>query len=182
MDCPVCKTVALTDVVLEADLWTQHCDNCGGHWIGLNAYRAWLDLQSEILPEKAPSSETPEAMTVKRAKLCPQCDHLLLKYKLGRGTEITLDHCSQCGGVWFDKNEWAILKDRNLHDEVYRIFTQSWQKQVREEMSRENLSQHYAQKFGAANYAKIREIKAWLVEHPETTALMAYLQDVDPYK
>ncbi len=182
MDCPVCKTVKLSDVALEPNLWTQHCDSCGGHWLGLNAYQAWRDRQREILPEKMPSGEVPEAVTVKRAKLCPQCDHLLLKYKLGRATEITLDHCGQCGGVWFDQNEWLALKDRHLHDEVYRIFTQAWQKQVREELSRENLSRHYVQKFGAENYAKIRDIKAWLLAHPQSAALIAYLQDADPYK
>lgn len=182
MDCPICKTEPLQPQQLEQGLQTQACEHCGGHWISLNDYHAWLERKGEILPEKAPSGDAPEPMTIKRAKLCPQCDHLLLKYKLGRGTAMTLDHCGQCGGVWFDRHEWAVLKDLNLHDEVYKIFTQSWQKQVRREMSRENLRRHYERKFGADDYAKIRDCKAWLVNHPQSSALLAYLSDADPYK
>ena len=181
MHCPICKNIKLNNIYLEHNLSSQHCQQCSGHWISFNAYQTWLDAKGGILLEKPASGTAPEPLTVKRAKLCPQCVHILLKYKLGRGTAITLDHCGQCGGVWFDKHEWAVLKDLNLHDEVYKIFTQSWQKQVRAEMSRENLAHHYETKFGTEDYAKIRQFKAWLIQHPEYAALRAYLNDVDPY-
>lgn len=182
MQCPVCKNTALSPVLLEQGLPSQQCPRCRGHWLGLNDYQAWLEAKGEILPEKPPSAHAPIAQTVKRAKLCPQCDHLLLKYKLGRGTDISLDYCGQCGGVWFDKDEWAVLKDMNLHDEVYKIFTQSWQKKVRIELSHQHLSQHYQHKFGSEDYAKIRALKAWLIAHPESSALLAYLNNADPYQ
>lgn len=49
---------------------------------------------------------------------CPKCANSPLKSKLVKGTGITLDHCPNCGGLWFDEGELdAVLgkrADRNV--------------------------------------------------------------------
>jgi hypothetical protein len=39
----------------------------------------------------------------------------------------------------------------------------------------------YLDKFGEADYAEVRRIKAWLDGHPHHQALRAYLNADDPY-
>ncbi|EIJ42688.1 hypothetical protein BegalDRAFT_1814 [Beggiatoa alba B18LD] len=180
-NCPVCKEIHLLTNPLEDNLIAYHCLQCGGQWIRQKDYQAWLTHKGSILPEKAPSETVPEPLNTKQIKICPDCGHLLLKYQVGKGTDFTLDHCSHCGGVWFDKNEWLALKDRNLHDEVDKIITDIWQKNVRLEASRQTFQTFYLQQFGQADYEEIQRIKAWLSQHPKRDALLNYLQIKDPY-
>ena len=182
MHCPVCKTVELAPVSLEQNLQSHACRACNGHWISLGDYQTWLERKGEILPEQAPTGEVPPSTEEKRARLCPQCDYIMLKYKAGRGMNFSLDHCAHCGGVWFDRHEWDALKQRNLHDEVYKIFTTPWQRQVRLEEARKNFSELYTVQFGADDYAEVRRIKQWISDHPKRLALLNYLNDVDPYQ
>ncbi|MEJ2200378.1 MAG: hypothetical protein P8X63_05115 [Desulfuromonadaceae bacterium] len=41
--------------------------------------------------------------------------------------------------------------------------------------------EEYRNKFGLEDYGKIKEIRAWLGEHPQGGRLLAYLMDKDPY-
>ncbi|MGD2181151.1 zf-TFIIB domain-containing protein [Lusitaniella coriacea] len=181
MKCPTCKRPVLQKVTLEESLLANRCDKCEGNWIASEQYWSWLDAHSETLPEKEPEVSF-EINDSQKAKLCPQCNRILIKYKVGRGTNFHLDHCSSCNGVWFDKNEWETLKARNLHDEIHCIFTQSWQRQVRQEEIEENLDLIYTQKFGSEDYQELQKIKAWLNDRPQKLALLAYLNDENPYK
>jgi Zn-finger nucleic acid-binding protein len=83
------------------------------------------------------------------AKLCPECGRILIKYGVGHGMNFTLDQCGHCLGIWFDKNEWVSLKQRNLHDEVHKVFTASWQTQARKEERKRNLERIYLNRFGS---------------------------------
>jgi hypothetical protein len=40
----------------------------------------------------------------------------------------------------------------------------------------------YLDRFGTADYQRIRDIRAWLQGHPNGGSLLAYLTDRDPYK
>jgi Zn-finger nucleic acid-binding protein len=182
MQCPTCKSTDLNAITLDQGLPGHHCPDCGGLWLSLGAYQDWLQAKGEILPEKPPSGNAPQPVSDKRVKLCPNCDHLMLKYRVGRGMDFALDHCGHCGGVWFDRHEWEALKDRNLHDEVYKIFTAPWQREIRLEEARRNFQARYSAKFGEQDYARVRQIKRWLNDHPERQALLAYLNDQDPYQ
>ncbi len=82
--------------------------------------------------------------------------------------------------MWFDRNEWEVLKSRNLHDDVHTIFTAFWQSGVRKEEMRKNLDYMYLTKFGEEDYAEIKRVRAWLDEHPRRTELLAYLNDRNP--
>src|SRR5207244_2897796 len=82
-------------------------------------------------------------------KLCPDCGHILLPYHVGHALNFTLDHCGHCGGTWFDKNEWEILKSRNLHDDIHFIFSHVWQAEVFHEERRQAHERLLLEKFGA---------------------------------
>ncbi|WP_289027793.1 hypothetical protein [uncultured Paraglaciecola sp.] len=59
--------------------------------------------------------------------------------------------------------------------------TQHWQKNIRNNNSRQNFSDIYEAKFGNENYLKIKEIRNWLVSQEQKSDLRAYLLAEDPY-
>jgi len=181
MDCPRCKDNPLHSVILEDHLEAESCHNCGGHWLGSENYYRWLDDRGEILPEKPPEVEL-EVNDSDKAKLCPRCRRIMLKYKVGRGTDFYLDRCGSCNGVWFDKNEWESLKTRNLHDEVHLIFSPAWQENIRRQSHAKTLDRLYEQKFGTEDYEEVKKIRAWLRDRPQRLALLSFLTDKNPYQ
>jgi len=181
MHCPVCGTTILSYKQLDEGLEAKECSTCGGHWISSSDYWDWLDKHGETLPEKSFSDILFDIKDLDKAILCPDCGHILLKFKVGHGIDFFLDHCNSCNGVWLDKNEWNALKDRNLHDEIHRIFTTSWQKQIRKDELANRMEQIYLEKFGNEDYEKVKKIKKWLDSHPRRSTLLAYLNDPNPY-
>jgi Zn-finger nucleic acid-binding protein len=118
---------------------------------------------------------------MKQAGLCPWCGYLLIKYRVGHDINFTLDQCGNCNSFWFDKHEWEVLKSRNLHNQVHKVFTPAWQKQIRQEQSKHTWQEIYKEKFGAEDYAEIQRVRAWIYQHPERHRLLAYLTNENPY-
>ena len=126
--CPVCNQSPLKKLNLEEGLAAKNCDTCCGHWLSRSSYMKWLKLQPEIVSEKPLSEFSLETNETQRAKLCPNCEKILLRYNIGHGLHFSVDHCGSCGGIWLDGNEWAILKKKGLHDEIHKIFSTSCKK------------------------------------------------------
>jgi Zn-finger nucleic acid-binding protein len=184
MKCPVCKDVVLADAELESGLPAGRCAECGGQWVGGSTYLKWIGDRG---PEPPPDREVFEAVPGepavrdnRKAKLCPYCGRFLTRAKVGRGLEFLLDRCGSCGGIWFDANEWEVLKGRGLHDAVHFVFSDAWQADV---SRRDREAQHdrlLAQKVGEADWAEVKRVRAWLDAHPHRAELYAYLtRDVD---
>ena len=182
MKCPACKSKRCEPVELENNLKAAACQSCGGHWISHQNYSTWLESHGDTLPEKSFSEVEFDVNDVQAAKLCPECTRILLKFNVGHGLDFFVDHCSACSGIWLDKNEWNALHERNLHDEIHKIFSTSWQHQVRGDHMRTKLDQVYANRFGADAYAKAKDARQWIREHPQTEAILAFLSDEDPYE
>jgi Zn-finger nucleic acid-binding protein len=106
----------------------------------------------------------------------------LKRYQILPDTEFYLDHCGHCNGIWFDKNEWDALVERNLHDNVNDFFTRPWQEHLHTEETKAHMDRLYLEKFGAEDYEHVKQIRAWLKEHPRQGMLIAFLQADDPYK
>lgn len=177
MKCPVCKTEELDFSALESNLTSRHCVKCGGNWIPSFEYWKWREQHKESLPGKPAEQTVPPTPVTSAliAKLCPECNKILIKYRVGFGASFSIDQCGNCGGVWFDKNEWEALKARDLHDDVYMILTAPWQDQVRSQESRRVQEKLYRRKFGDEGFNEIQRIKAWLDGHPLKQEILAYL-------
>jgi len=181
----MCKCATLQPTTYEEYLPVNECQSCGGAWLRANEYTIWLRTQTpgtydltgidglQISQQITDSSQ---------AAFCPDCGHFLRSYNVGSKVDFHLDRCNNCNGVWLDKNEWGGLKAADLHDEVNRIFTKPWQKQIQEEETADKLDGMYLERFGEDDYRKIKEIRAWLKTNPNRNTLLAYLIDEDPYK
>ncbi len=181
MNCPGCKKTDFEIAELEPDLLVDVCKNCHGKWIAHINYERWLEHHGDALPE-IPGESDP-AMTIPEfelAKLCPGCRRILIKYKVGRNLPFKIDRCSNCAGVWLEENEWEILKSRNLHDELNKIFTDHWQEEVDREHTRNVLKTMYREKFGVDDFEKICEFKEWVDKHEKRNEISAYIRDKNP--
>ena len=182
MKCPVCKTKRCVSVELEENLKAASCVTCGGYWISRQNYSAWVKRHGDTIPEKPFSEVEFDVDDVQDAKLCPNCDRILLKYKVGHGLDFFVDNCPSCGGIWLDKNEWNALHEKNLHDEIHKMFSTSWQSQIRDDQMATKLDQVYANRLGSEAYEKAKEIREWLNDKPQKQAILSFLSDGAPYK
>lgn len=182
MRCPVCKTTQCGIVELENNLNAAVCEHCGGEWISQENYERWLE-QYKVSNGTVPCAEAScNVVDVQGAKLCPDCGRILLKYKVGHGLNFYVEHCSVCGGIWLDANEWEALQSVNLHGKIHDIISAAWQTQVRDEEMLANLERTYVKRFGAETYEKVKEVRQWLQKQPQRDAILAFLADPDPFE
>ena len=180
MNCPVCKTSELMPTDLESDLPAFRCDNCAGTWIRGAEYWKWLEAHPN-LPERSQEDTGLTFAEPGKPIDCPECRFRLVKYLVGHGFSFTLDHCQGCKGIWLDRNEWEALKARNLHDDVNSMLTAFWQDEAQKEVRKKRMEQIYIGRFGAADYAEIEKIRAWLATRQNKQDLLAYLTDKNPF-
>ncbi len=179
MHCPVCQNIELIKREIEPDLWASACENCRGRWLSHPDYERWLKSHqdSSVTPSKKLKMTIPEFELV---RLCPECRRILVKYKVGHNVPFMLDRCGTCAGVWLEKNEWEVLKRRNLHDDLQKIFTDHWQEEVKKGETRTHLAKMYEEKFGKEDYAKICKFKDWMENHEKEDEILSYLRDPNP--
>jgi Zn-finger nucleic acid-binding protein len=180
MNCPVCRKTPLGLRELGEGLKAMECRLCGGKWIQSFQYWKWRELHGRSLPERPPGEVAElDVANNTEAKLCPECGHFLRRYPVGHGIAFTLDRCGHCGGMWFDRNEWKILKGRNLHDDVHLIFSTVWQAQLNHEERVRAKEELLVGMFGKQEYERLREIRRWINGHPLAHQLRAFLLDDD---
>ena len=178
MQCPLCKKHTMNTVSLVPNLSGFACSECSGVWIARTEYDAWRAKQSGNLPETLTTDQV-AIVDVHKGKICPQCRHLLLPYRVGHGLSFSIDFCSGCGGIWFDRSEWDAIKAKNLHDKLHDIVSGHWQTAVRRSEVQEAIEQTYERLLGAA-YGKASEVRAWLREQPQSSLILTYLSDLKP--
>ena len=173
VQCPLCKKHTLNPVDLAPELSGSVCSECNGTWIARSSYDAWRTRLPGDMPETGMGAEIAVTDTHK-PKLCPQCGHLLLPYRVGHGLSFSIDYCGACGGVWCDRGEWDAIKAKNLHDNLHQIVSTHWQADVRQAAVQEAIEQSYGRQLGTA-YAKAQEIREWLRGQSQKDLILAYL-------
>jgi len=180
MNCPVCKTKTLAAFKLNPDLVSQKCDTCGGQWISSYEFWKWLENHRHQCPEtQEPCTLNAASNETRSVKTCPECGHILAKYKVGHALHFSLDRCGNCGGTWFDRNEWEILQAGELQDKIHLICSATWQQQVQKEDRARHLQKLFAERIGEKDFIEIQRVKAWLDHHPHRQALRAFLDSND---
>ena len=86
-----------------------------------------------------------------------------------------LEHCLTCGGTWCDRGEWEILEQLNLHTNIPKIFSSSWQAQVRASHMNELERQAVIEKVGVDMAQRVFDLADILAKHPNGDFAAAYL-------
>ncbi|MBE0535769.1 MAG: rhomboid family intramembrane serine protease [Phycisphaerae bacterium] len=108
MNCPVCGS-KMTKARI-GDIAVETCPSCDGIWFEPGAF---LPV-AQALADKTNSTadltflfkprQVQEAISDTR-RLCPRCTVSLRNFNYGYDSNILLDKCPQCGGVWTDRGE-----------------------------------------------------------------------------
>jgi Zn-finger nucleic acid-binding protein len=178
MKCPSCGSLSLEKHVLEPDLSALKCSNCSGLWIQSFAYWKWLEVhRSDLTPPSF--KDFLVAAEDAEAKTCPECQSILVRFKVGSKSSFSIERCGFCAGVWLDKDEWEQLRSQGLHDEIHRIFSFAWQKQIREQAREKNFEDRLTEKLGNTDYQEAKRVKAWIQKHPHRRDLLVFLNSPD---
>ena len=86
-----------------------------------------------------------------------------------------IDFCANCGEVWLDKGEWALLKALGLHDKLPRITTDSYQEHIREQFKKDRQEGRYKSMLGEEVFYKAADFKMWLDQQDNKNDIVNYL-------
>ena len=183
--CPVCS-IQLNRTLLDSNLPAFYCSQCECIWVSANEYLSWLTPNSSIPIENIDLTrnfDTPFPISDNnKALICPDCGRIMRRFKIWPNHDFYLDRCSNCNGIWFDKNEWQTLQTQNFHNQLNIFFTHAWQENLRSKEMHQRFDSMYLDVFGAEDYQKIKDIRLWLADNPNGNRLLAYLSDKEPYK
>lgn len=180
MLCPSCKQTSLHYTQFEENLPCKQCSNCGGSWLLLSDYLQWQTTLTAAQVAEATDFHVDEIQDSKKALLCPVSGVLMLKFRISSKTHHRLDLSPAANGIWLDKGEWEFLKAEGLAGKLNYIFTAPWQKQIQAESAKEMFEALYTQRFGAEDYHRLKEFRAWL-DSKDKAQMLAYLLAKDPY-
>lgn len=175
MKCPKCKTVDLGPTKLEADLPVMGCLSCDGALISLLYYRDWAERSALPLTVDAKALKVAEESDTKVALNCPKCARLMTKYQIVDEHDNRLDVCSYCDEAWVDSGEWMLLKSLSLAKDLPKIFTSSWQRKIKQEITERQRYERLEDLVGEADALKAKEVREWLSEKGHKTTIMNYI-------
>jgi Zn-finger nucleic acid-binding protein len=109
MQCPRCKGSLCAEKYQHAEF--NICSGCRGIWTSGGQFRGLAVLvstdegveSSEKLTFKARNSLRPGQNNVVR--ICPECDLVMREFNYAYDSNVFLDRCEQCEGIWLDPNE-----------------------------------------------------------------------------
>ena len=108
MKCPVCGSELLQKRF--GDIHVDFCGSCKGVWVATDKLD---DLIIELLETRdipdAPLDIEKDVVRVadldEGARMCPVCGREMRKFNYAYDSNIILDKCEECGGVWADDGE-----------------------------------------------------------------------------
>lgn len=178
MRCTSCKKGTLQPSFIDKLFRGHTCDNCGGNWILIEDYVSWKERNPDYEFSEVEVQDADESSS---ALLCPMTGKIMRKLRISKDSVHRLDYSVRVGGVWLDKGEWSMLKAEGLAGSLNGILTQQWQNKIKEERTEATFDALYLSKFGEQDYAKAKEIRAWLQDHPLRADLRSFLFADDPY-
>lgn len=175
MKCPRCKTPDLRPTMIEEYLPAMGCGTCHGSLVNLLYYRHWAETQKA--PSEPPANAAAELETTDTttAIMCPKCARVMAKYKLTGHVSNRVDVCSTCDEAWLDGGEWELLEALQLSLKLPAIFTDTWQRRIRREMTEDTRRSILVRLIGADGAAKVEEFRAWIAKNRHKSHIMTYL-------
>ncbi len=173
MQCPNCSSYSLEPIKLQYGLSARRCGNCAGLLIDLLAYRDWAENFVDSVPKDIPELEEVEDNA--KALLCPKCSKIMLKYRMDGHLDNRVDLCASCDEAWLDNGEWELLDSLALQGKLSKIFTEPWQRHIREESAEQAFQERFEKTLGQEDYQKLLETKSWIKNHSNKTDLIRFL-------
>lgn len=116
MKCPI-DGADLASHVHEAAIEVDKCPECGGVWLDHRELERIQDARSNDYTEEI--KRLPDlvgqayAMALARSKEeihCPKCDQTMERREHGYCSQVLIDSCPHCRGIWLDHQEIGALE------------------------------------------------------------------------
>ena len=104
LSCPHCRHFALEPVHLQ-DIEVDVCTHCGGMWFDAAELDQVIRQYDPDYPKTKLTTEEMGSRTQKARWLCPACRAPLDSYEFEPGSELQIDICEQCQGIWLEHGE-----------------------------------------------------------------------------
>lgn len=175
MKCPHCKTPDLKPTMIDEYLPAMGCGTCHGCLLSLLYYRHWAETRNAPATEPGKAAPVLETTDTTAAIACPKCARIMAKYKLSGRISNRLDVCSTCDEAWLDGGEWELLEVLHLSHKIPAIFTDSWQRRIRRELTEDARREILARMIGVDGVAKVEDFRAWLANSKDRSYILTYL-------
>ena len=115
MKCPR-DSATLEKQVYEADIQVDLCPSCLGMWLDQGELERIQELVGHRYPEELSHIDViAHAYELARQKArsdiaCPACAHPLVAKEYGYCSQILIDACPHCRGIWLDRDEIQALE------------------------------------------------------------------------
>lgn len=180
MSCPGCNG-AYEKKSLAKNLLGQSCIGCKAVTFSLGNYLHFLERSGSIEEGFDKEHDDPVIQDdTKKALICG-CGQIMSKYRMGQDSDRRIDYCYACQTIWLDEGEWNHLKANNLHRSINKIFTDSYQRNLRLEKTKVVLKRNYETQLGSQDYTQLKAIRDWINNNQNKQVLMDYLNAQDPY-
>ena len=108
----------MTRLVWEADVEVDRCPTCGGIWLDhgeLEQLQSTVERDYSEELERPPIDDVAAAFARAHASVadnrdCPQCDVPMEQREHGYTSQVMVDTCPSCQGVWLDRGELKALE------------------------------------------------------------------------
>lgn len=105
LNCPHCRH-HLLESVHHDNVELDACVHCGGLWFDRNELDKVVRTYDPDYPREGPIVENLGQKLAKTQKRCPRCKvPLLVTYEFETNSELQIDECYFCHGVWLEKGE-----------------------------------------------------------------------------
>jgi Zn-finger nucleic acid-binding protein len=177
MKCPKCKNPDLHPTKMEQGLSAMGCNECQGTFISLLYYRDWAERFGVATTdsEQAEEVQAEDVENTHAAMGCPKYSRIMTKYRISSEHDNRLDLCANCDEAWLDKGEWSLLKRLNLGSKIPAVFTEQWQRQVRQQVTEESRRQRFVDMLGDDIVKEADSVREWLKDSPQRAQILLYL-------
>jgi len=175
--CPQCADSPLVHTMLAEGLAGYGCGTCLGTLVSLVAYRAWRERNvGRAMRDVQPAvvDVDVDAPDSKGAKNCPKCRSLMSKYRVSAHKANRLDYCAHCEEIWLDEGEWQLVESLVASGDFAKVFTQSWQRTLRADVSGAMEEQRLRELLGV-DYDRVIEFAHWLGSQSARQEILAHL-------
>jgi Zn-finger nucleic acid-binding protein len=118
MNCPRCKNSVLQSVEYDNQK-VEVCPQCKGEWLFAGELQKIVEHHDEVFtPEEIASLDAvnKEILTAEKDDKdelnCPACGDVQMEhFNYGDTSGIILHKCTECGGIWMDKDELQKVEE-----------------------------------------------------------------------
>ncbi|MDI1446612.1 zf-TFIIB domain-containing protein [Polyangium sp. 6x1] len=118
------RRMRLSAIAHAAGVEIDHCSGCGGVFLDHGELaKIQIAARSDTKPTRAPTTALQRVYARARehgagtdgeaaaALVCPSCGGEMAARNWGFGSEVMVDTCIECRGVWLDSGELEALED-----------------------------------------------------------------------